>query len=327
MSDEPSEKKKISPVQLLRIAGSIIAVGLLVWLLVQQDWREIGQNVAAIGWGRFLLAVGLLLGSRVAISFRWYALLRGADQDVTYFSSLRLTFAGLFGNNFLPSTIGGDGIRLAGAIQAGWNGAVVAASLVMDRLVGMAGMATFLPFSAPALLAYFKAGAHAGGTVLAIAAVPQPEDPVAKDPGPLKRLLAKVWRIIRRIWETIVLWVKRPQTLVLPLIFTFAHMAFTFGMVWVILQGLGDPLSFWTVGGLWVLVYFITLLPISIGGIGLQEWSILFAYTQLGGVSETHSLTLALLFRTLIMFSSLPGAVFVPGILERRKKTAEEESD
>ena len=320
MSNASPEKKKMSPVQLLRIAGSIIAVGLLIWLLVQQDWREIGQNVAAIGLERFLLAVGLLLLSRLAISFRWYALLRGADQDVTYFSSLRLTFAGLFGNNFLPSTIGGDGIRLAGAIQAGWNGAVVAASLVMDRLVGMAGMATFLPFSVPGLLAHFKAGRHLGGTVLSLAAVPQPEDPAAKEPNPLKKLIKKIWRIVRRIWETIVLWGKRPQTLVLPLVFTFAHMAFTFGMVWVILQGLGDPLSFWTVGGLWVLVYFITLLPISIGGIGLQEWSILFAYTQLGGVSETHSLTLALLFRTLMMLTSLPGAIFVPSILERRKK-------
>lgn len=320
MNNSNLEEKKFSPMQLIRIAGSVIAVGLLVWLLAQQDWREIGQNVAAIGLPRFLLAVGLLLLSRVAISFRWYALLRGADQEVTYMSSLRLTFAGLFGNNFLPSTIGGDGIRLAGAIQAGWNGAVVAASLVMDRLVGMSGMATFLPFAAPSLLAYFRGEGLAAGPTLALAAVSPQEDPPAEKQNPLKRVWARVSRVIRRIWETIVLWVKRPQTLVLPYIFTFLHMVFTFGMVWVILQGLNDPLSFWMVGGLWVLVYFITLLPISIGGIGLQEWAILFAYTQLGGVTETHSLTLALLFRTLMMFSSLPGAVFVPGILERRKK-------
>ena len=69
---------------------------------------------------------------------------------------------------------------------------------------------------------------------------------------------------------------------------------------------------------MWGLVYFITLLPISIGGIGLQEWAIWFTFHQLGGVGEAHSLTIALLFRTLMMLSSLPGAVFVPGILEKR---------
>ena len=105
MSEPTEEKKKFSPGKLIRTAGTIVALGLLGWLLVQQDWREIGRNVAQIGLTRFLLAVGLLFLSRAAISFRWYALLRGAGQQVTYFSSLRLTFAGLFGNNFIKDVV------------------------------------------------------------------------------------------------------------------------------------------------------------------------------------------------------------------------------
>jgi uncharacterized membrane protein YbhN (UPF0104 family) len=307
----PSQRK-MSTGRLIRLVGTVIAVALMVWLLWQQNWQEIWQNVAQIGTARFLLAICMLLASRVAISFRWYALLRGAGEDVTYFSSLRLTFAGLFGNNFLPSTIGGDGIRLAGAIQAGWSGTVVAASLVMDRLVGMTGMAAFLPFTLPRVLAQYSLGS-AG--VLAMAAGSSGE---AEDENLFQRLWERGKRVVRRIWETIVLWVKRPGTLVLPLLFTFIHALLTFGMLYLILQGLGETLSFWEVGGMWGLVYFITLLPISIGGIGLQEWAIWFTFHQLGGVSEAHSLTMALLFRTLMMLSSLPGAAFVPGILEKR---------
>ncbi|MBN2044940.1 MAG: flippase-like domain-containing protein [Anaerolineales bacterium] len=316
MNDPSEGTKKLSPGRLIRVTGSLVAVGLLAWLLTRQDWREIGQNVAEIGLPRFLLAVGLLMLSRLAISFRWYALLRGAGQQVTYFSSLRLTFAGLFGNNFLPSTIGGDGIRLAGAIQAGWNGAVAAASLVMDRLVGIIGMAAFLPFTLPRVAAHYQAGNLVLGPVLCMAAAAP-----GNEQNPVKKLWRKGWRVTQRIWETIVLWVRRPQTLVLPLVFSFAHMVSMFGTLWVILKGLNDPLTFWEVGGLWGMVYFITLLPISIGGIGLQEWAVLFTFHQLGGVSEAHSLTLALLFRTLMMFASLPGAVFVPGILKKRKKS------
>ncbi len=316
MTELQSPRKKMNTGRMIRLAGTVIAVGLMVWLLSRQDWQEIRQNVVQIGMARFLLAVGMLLASRMAISFRWYALLRGAGEKVTYFSSLRLTFAGLFGNNFLPSTIGGDGIRLAGAVQAGWSGAVTAASLVMDRLVGMTGMASFLPFTLPRVIAHYNlSGIGTGVFVLAAGSTGE-----AESQTPIQRLWSRGKRVFLRIWETIVLWVKRPRTLVLPLLFTFVHMLFTFGMLWLILQGLGEELSFWEVGGMWGLVYFITLLPISIGGIGLQEWAIWFTFHQLGGVSEAHSLTMALLFRTLMMLTSLPGALFVPGILEKKNK-------
>jgi len=65
--------------------------------------------------------------------------------QISLAETLRLTFAGLFANNFLPSTVGGDVVRLAGAMQARYDSAISAASLVIDRLVGMAGMTLFLP--------------------------------------------------------------------------------------------------------------------------------------------------------------------------------------
>ena len=319
MTEMQTRQIKMSTARLVRTIGTFIAVGLLVWLLWQQDWAEIWGNVTQIGFPRFLLAIGMLLASRVAISFRWYALLKSANENVTYFSSLRLTFAGLFGNNFLPSTIGGDGIRLAGAIQAGWHGAVVAASLVMDRLVGMFGMAVFLPFTLPKVLAQFGSSSLGGLGSMASAGMVQ-TDPAAEG-GWIRRMWKRGVRVFKRIWEAIVLWMKHPRSLLLPILFTFVHMCFTFGMLSVMLQGLGDPLSFWEVGGLWGMVYFITLLPISIGGIGLQEWAIWFTFHQIGGISEAHSLTMALLFRTLMMLASLPGAAFVPGILGKGGKT------
>jgi len=92
-------------------------------------------------------------------------------------------------------------------------------------------------------------------------------------------------------------------------------MACTFTMVSLILKGLGDPIPFWKVGGLWVLIYFITLLPISINGLGLQEFSLSLIYSNLAGVSESNSLVLALLMRAIFMIASLPGARFLPEVL------------
>ncbi len=76
---------------------------------------------------------------------------------ISFRQSLRITFAGLFASNFLPTTIGGDVVRLAGAIQYELDAATSTASLVVDRLVGMAGMAMMVPFSLPSLMSYREA--------------------------------------------------------------------------------------------------------------------------------------------------------------------------
>ncbi|MEJ2757948.1 MAG: lysylphosphatidylglycerol synthase transmembrane domain-containing protein [Anaerolineales bacterium] len=317
MTESPQiPEKRLTIGVLIRWTGTLVALGLMVWLLSRQGWDAIWADIQQIGLLLFLTAIGLLMGSRFAISLRWYALLRGAGEDISYLASLKLTFAGLFSNNFLPSTIGGDVVRLAGGIQAGWDGAVMAASLVVDRLVGMSGMATFLPLVVPSLMDYYKAEVFTPGQVLAFGA--------AAETSRLKKWVNKGKSILLRIWRSMLIWVRKPKTLVLPFLATFGHMLFTFSMVSVILYGLGETeLSFLTVGGLWALVYFITLIPISIAGLGVQELVIVFAYHTLGGVTEPHALTLALLFRTLMMLSSLPGAVFVPDILNKRKKTGE----
>ena len=319
MRFNPTGVKRYSLGAVIRVIGTIVALGLLVWLLAQQDWGEIWKNIEQIGLSRFVLAVVFLMTSRFAISLRWYALLRGAGEQVSYWASLKITFAGLFANNFLPSTVGGDGVRLAGGLQAGWNGAVVAASLVMDRLVGMFGMATFLPFAIPKAAAYYQVHLLDGVPVLAMSGVGMNG---GQEDSLLRKLFKRIRRVIMRIWQTIVLWVRHPRRLVLPLIYNYGHVLLTFAMIWVILRGMETSLSYLEVGGLWAAVYFISLLPISIGGLGLQEWAIFFVFHQVGGISEAHSLTLALLYRTLMMFSSLPGAAFISGIIERRKQTA-----
>jgi hypothetical protein len=92
-----------------------------------------------------------------------------------------------------------------------------------------------------------------------------------------------------------------------------------FGSIAVLLHGMGETISFWHIAGLWSAVYFVTLVPISINGYGVQEVSMAFFFTTLGGVSEAGGLTIALLVRTLTMLASLPGAAAVPEIMAGRK--------
>lgn len=285
---------------IIRLLGTVIAFGLIAWLVARQ-WDEIATAVVQIGWARFLLALGVLLVSRLMVSLRWHMLLRSVDLDISAWDSIRLTFVGLFASNFLPTTIGGDVVRLAGAIQMGYDGAVTTASLVVDRLVGMFGMALVLP---PGLARLLASGAQFELPFLGSGVAAWP-----------KKLADKLRGIVRRIWQAITLWIKRPKGLLSSLLFTGLHQTFLFLSIYVLLQAMHEPISFWLIAGLWSLVYFITLLPVSINGLGVQELSIAFAFTELGGVSEHTSLILALLVRTVFMLASLPGAFYIRAIL------------
>lgn len=290
--------------KLIRVAGTLITISLLLYLFFMQGWSEILAGIRLIPTWMLIASLGLTLVSRLAVTGRWHVLLVSAGISISARNSLRITFAGLFATNFLPTTIGGDVIRLAGAIRLKYDAAVCAASLVVDRLVGMAGMAMVLPFCLPAL-----------SEITGAARLP---------------VFAMMTTTSNNIWETLVnrsrasfqkigqafdLWKKNPRSLIFSLAWSWVHMLSVFSILWLLFYGLGETISFWLIGGLYSLVYFFTLIPISINGYGLQEISMTFVFYQMGGISLSSSLTAALLFRTVMIIGSLPGAFFIPGIL------------
>jgi uncharacterized membrane protein YbhN (UPF0104 family) len=299
---EKAKKGVFSAGGVLRALGTIIALGLVVYLISQQGWHEIAEAIARIELWRFGVAVLLTLISRVAVARRWHVLLRSGGVPATWSQSLRITFAGLFANNFLPTTVGGDVARMAGALQVGFDAAVSAASLVMDRLVGLAGFAFTLPIG----LQYLPAAA--AGSALPLSAL-------AAEVSWLDRMRNRVVKIWTRLLKAIGLWIKQPGALVTALLFTSVHMVCLFATFYVLLEGMHEPLSFWEIAGLQSLVYVFTLIPISISGLGLQEISIGFAFSTLGGIEPATSLVLALLYRLLYMLASLPGALFISDLL------------
>lgn len=289
----------------LRVLGTLLALGLLAYLLLQQDWAEIWGAVRRIQpWG-FVAALVLIFLSRFSVTGRWHVLLRSGGVKATWQQSLRITFAGLFATNFLPTTVGGDVARMAGAIEAGFDATVSAASLVADRLIGLLGMVFVLPLGLPYLSMLNNDQSRQFAPLLLF----------ANSGGLLARLRNLAVDMWQRLLKAIKLWLSQPWALVSSLLFTFAHMVCLFGLIYVLLEGMHDPLPYLTVAGLWSLVYAVILLPVSINGLGLQEVTITFAFNHLGGVSAANSLALALLIRTFFLIASLPGAIFLPGIL------------
>jgi uncharacterized membrane protein YbhN (UPF0104 family) len=308
---------------IIRLVGSAAGFLLLVQWLTKLGWQEVVEAVRRIPVESFLLAIAVMAISRLAVAARWHILMRSAGTNVSYGQSLRLTFAGLFASNFLPTTIGGDVVRLAGGIQFRLDAAICTASLIMDRLIGMFGMAMALPLGLPTLLSssgQARAGDPSTHALLLVLGV-----------TPLRAIPHQLWERLRhfsrRVLQAFALWRGNLSAMLGSLAFTWVHMLCLFVTIWLFVSGMGEELPFWSIGGFWSIVYFVTLLPISINGLGVQEVAISFFFSEIGGISLQAGLTLAILVRLLFMLASLPGIFFLPSILVSVREQREGKRD
>ena len=280
---------------LLRLGGTLLAIILIVVLLREGGWDEVVAALRQISWTTIVAGLALVLVSRVFVALRWYILLRSGNVDMPLSRSVALTFTGLFANNFLPTTIGGDVVRLAGAMQMGYDRPVCLASIAADRLTGLIGNAFTLPFG---LIPILQGGS--GGAAQSVA---------------LAGLWARTWGFFQRTLQTFALWFRKPFALLGAVGCTWGHMLCTVTTMYLLVNALGTDTNFWLIAGLWSVTYYVTLLPVSINGYGVQEFSLTYLFSRFAGVSTAAGLTVAVLIRALYMVVSLVGAFYLPGIL------------
>jgi uncharacterized membrane protein YbhN (UPF0104 family) len=288
---------------LLRLFGTLAAIVPMVLLIREEGWIKIVDSLRQISPSHFFLALASLLVSRIFVIARWYVLLQSGGVNIPFRRTAELTLMGLFASNFLPTTVGGDVVRLAGVMQMGFDRAICLASIAADRLVGLAGMLFAVPFGLPSAWESLQQL-----TSLSFAGMVSLQRPL---------------RFARRTLQTFSTWLHQPKALFASLLCTWGNMLFIFIAIYLLVEGLGSHVSFWLIAGLYSLSYLVTLIPISINGFGLQELSVTYLFLHVGGLSAATSLSLAVLIRVLWMIASLPGAVFLSSIwmaISRQKK-------
>jgi hypothetical protein len=284
---------------IVRALGSILALILLVILIEEEGDGELFSALRRVSLWYFLLGLAALFVSRLFAVTRWHVLLKSGGVNLSYWRSMMLTFTGNFSSNFLPTTIGGDVARLAGAMQLGYDRAICLASLVADRLIGMAGMGLALPLG---LIPVFSSAGQAAQSLA------------------VSGLIQKGVDFTKRTFDSFSIWLKKPLALTSSLLATLGNQVFIYLAIYLLLLGIDHRVPYWLVAGMYTLTYFVTLVPISINGLGVQELSLAFLLTHFGGLTQSESATIALLTRLLFILASLPGAFFLPSILAAMNK-------
>ncbi|MBI3004393.1 MAG: flippase-like domain-containing protein [Ignavibacteriales bacterium] len=287
---------------------AIVGIALMYFVLRMVDLNELleslkSANLLSLGVATSLLTLNL--GIRI---LKWKNMLRAAGNEVTAREAATSVFLGITFGSFTPGQLGELGGRFLGI--ANGKSAHIIGLTILDRtqiflVLAMSGLTSYA-------FLVLSAGPAAAASVVSVAGclfLYVRLDLIQKifSRVPL-HFFRKEW--LRDLLESFNLLGKKEivRTLLYSLAFNFV----LFLQMFFFLNAFGsvDP---WTAFiGFSAMMFFKSLLPLSIGDIGIREASTLYFFSMLG-VSNVVALSAALMmFTTNMILPSLVGVFFLP---------------
>ncbi len=291
---------KIQWAVILRWAGTLVSTGLFIWLIMRQNWDVVIEKASGIPLWVFVFCTVCFLITYWFNTLRWCCLLWTQNIRITIWQAYRINLAGSFASNFLPSTIGGDGFRMIAIHPYTSRKSISIGSVILDRIINMSAMACLLP--APliifggSLLSIIKSSSGSGVSPALIFI-----------PKKLQQLFEKSFPKIISAFQ---MWSSKPTSFLYAFLAAWPSNLVQIVPTWMLVNQLGMQASFWQITAIHTIVYFLSVLPISVNGYGLREVAFITLYTSLGATLEQAS-TLAVITRFLMVISTVPGAIWL----------------
>ena len=255
----------------------------------------------------FVKAEAVLAGGLVLLAIRWRLLLAAAGVSLGWGRSIRLVFVGYFFNLFLPTSVGGDVVRVLGVGQ-GARLSVVGSSVLVERFLGFACLLTIglvASFTVPTLSVarnalLVAAAAFAGGTALLLF-LPLPN---WDGKGRVGRVVGGLRRTALEFrgygFHPGALAAGAGLSLAWQLVLVYANVLLS--------EGLGGVATTRSLLGLVPVVQAVTMIPVSFGGLGVREMGYEYFFTA-SGFDPAGSVALAACFLGVTLSLALKGGV------------------
>ncbi len=324
MTQDDKNKKNSHISIILRGGVALIACCLIALKL---DFKEVAKVFSNISVWVLGVVVAAFLVSQVILAFRWWLFMRSSNIQIPLWSATKLTFLGLYFNNFLPGSIGGDLVRAWYVAKHTDRRMAAVISVFVDRLLALLG--TILMALTGVMLAgqegLFVASdkkkdymglilEHRHLILAVLAVVVMLSVGLAAVPAVRVRLKALYLKALQHgksafvhLLEAGILFVKKPLLGPGALMLTFLLQGIVILSMWFLGMEMGIPTSMEGYFVFLPVMWVVGSVPISIAGIGIMEGGLIVLFTQFGGASLEAATALALSQRAVWIIASLPG--------------------
>ena len=332
MADRPAKKGKYIFL-LLRIA---VIAAVVVWAVSrigqEQRWSSFVEYFRRMHLLVFAGALSIFVVGQAIVGLRWWLLLRTQAIFISFWAALRLHFLGLFYNNFMPSSVGGDLIRAWYVAKHTDKKFEAALSVFVDRIVGLLSTLVIAAF-------FYVLFLRGRGAVIPGDKQDKTSliDSIAKYKAVIlwlivvlavvflafllhrrgRAILNKAWasirahslRLIIRFKDAIVVYCSKPQAILMVFSLTVLMQIMVITGFWLlgVNMGIKADLKYYYV--FFTLAWVLGAVPVSIGGAGVVELSLVEMFVHRRVIEEAAAWAIALCQRAVWMIASLPGAV------------------
>ena len=293
-----------------------VSLGLLTLLFSRVDisrlWSVARQASPVWLAAALLMYLAMVLASAV----RWGVLLRAQHVQLPFSFLTQSFLVATFFNNFLPSNIGGDVVRITDTAKAAGSKTLATTVVLIDRGLGLLGLA--LMAATGASLMHRMAVGPVGpgmlwagfglGAIVATPALLMPET-VTKLLQPL-RVFHKDWVDARIEKLTYALTRFRETPAALAVCFGGAVVVQAILVLFyvAIARSMHIPIGFAELAVIVPVSFIVQMIPVSVNGFGVREATFGFYFTRLGLPLES-ALLVSFVGAALIMLFSLTGGV------------------
>ena len=303
--------------EILRIGISIFLIGLLLYL-IRNELHQILITLRNTSLLVYTLCFFLSLSALLIISLRLKEIFRVLGIHLTFWNCTVLNLIGLFFNNFLPTSAGGDLLKIYYASQGSARKGGAIAAILTDRFFGL--FTIFLLASVALLLeknvknrdvlTIFTWGIF--GLFLLLTFLALNKDCSSKIKGILEGLFkgeSKMKSFFEVISRTIERIRKAKISVVYILSLSLIIQFLSIGVMFLLSKSLSLNIAFSVLIVIVPIIFVVIMFP-SVNGLGIREGAYVYFLGDMAGRGNAFALSLLFLSLTLLL-SLIGGLVYV----------------
>lgn len=317
MSGQEPRQRSVLPRRLTLLLQLMVSVGLLLALVVMVDWGELRDALGALSAWRLVAVFLLCFGAQAMYVLRWRALMDMLGIRESWVRSWHTVYAGLFLANFLPGTLGSDGLRVVLLTKSCGRASTAVGAIAYDRLMQLALYVLLVALAALTPMDWLQPWLRAiiivvgtGAVLLIVFVLYWLGQRSVGSPLARGGLLQAAWRL----FATILVETGRMQTRMRRhrraawgfWVASILNVAMIAAMWWLVLGELGYAIGIPTIMLILGIVAIVVVIPVSLNGLGIFEGAMV-ALLGLVAVAPAHAFLLALIVRAAFLAVSLIG--------------------
>lgn len=304
-SPDPAYKKTTDRKSWRLDKGTAIRLSLTIVLLAilatQLDFTELFDVASNIDWAFFGISMFLIFLDRIIVTLRWWILLRVKNIEIGFFNLTSLHLSACFIGSFLPTSFGVDAVRIIILTRRVGRGIDCTAASVADRLIMLVGMlvlagVTFLllslnlPYAKTAWI--FLAGVICFIGILGIAFKPSW---LRFFGGLFKKMSGNgLAEMAAKFYWAVHAYHRSQGAVLMAALLTLLALFVRVMVLFMLGLAVHASADFWGYLLVMPMAWVIVMLPISIGGFGLQEGAYV-ALMALIGITPAVAVAISLL--------------------------------